>query len=71
MRNSAGKTGEQIAREILNKNNISGVSIVMGVEGQDHFNSKTNTISLSPSVYNSASVTAQAIAAHEVGHAIQ
>ena len=69
--NSSGKTGAQVARSILDRNGITNVNIVAGFEGQDSFNSKTNTITLSPSVYNNASVSAQAIAAHEAGHAIQ
>ncbi len=68
---SAQKTGAQVANEILAKNGITNVKVVSGVEGQDHFNPQTNTISLSPSTYNSSSVSAMAIAAHEVGHAIQ
>ncbi len=65
------KTGAQVANEILAKNGITDVRVVSGVEGQDHFNPHTKTISLSPSTYNSSSVSAMAIAAHEVGHAIQ
>ena len=69
--NSYGKTGSQVAREILQKNKIANVQVLMGGEGKDHYNPRTNVIQLSPSVYNSSSVSAAAIAAHEVGHAIQ
>ncbi len=68
---SGQKTGAQVAAMILEKNNITDVRIVSGNEGQDHFNPKTRVISLSPSVYNSSSVSANAIAAHECGHAMQ
>ncbi|BDU67476.1 MAG: zinc metallopeptidase [Candidatus Tyloplasma litorale] len=68
---SSQKTGQQIAREILQKNGIQNVKVILGKEGQDHFNPQSGVISLSPSVYNSSSISAMAIAAHEVGHAIQ
>lgn len=68
---SSQKTGYQVALDILNANNILNVQVVAGIEGKDHFNPRTNVISLSPSVYGSASLTAATIAAHEVGHAIQ
>ncbi len=68
---SKQKTGSQVALEILAKNGITDVRVISGVEGSDHFNPQTKTVSLSPSVYNSSSVSAMAIAAHEVGHAIQ
>ena len=71
VRNSANKTGAQIAFEILERNGVKGVKIYQGKEGQDHFDPVANKIVLSPSVYSSASVTAAAIASHEVGHAIQ
>ncbi len=69
--NSTQKTGAQIAQEMLAKNGITNVKVIAGVEGQDHFNPQTGVVSLSPSTYNSSSVSAMAIAAHEVGHAIQ
>ena len=37
----------------------------------DNFNPTNKTITLSPEVYGSASVASEAIAAHEVGHAVQ
>ncbi len=70
--NSYNKTGAEIAREILHKNNINNVQVVMASnEGTDHYNPRTNVINLSPSVYNSKSISASAIASHEAGHAIQ
>ncbi len=68
---SSQKTGSQVALEILAANGITDVRVIAGAEGQDHFNPETKTISLSPSTYNSSSISAMAIAAHEVGHAIQ
>ena len=37
----------------------------------DHYNPKTKTVNLSEEVYNSTSISALGVAAHEVGHAIQ
>ncbi len=68
---SSQKTGAEVAKAILDKNGITNVKITIGREGSDHFDPKTNTISLSPSIHNSSSVSAMAIAAHETGHAIQ
>lgn len=68
---SSQKTGAQVAKEMLAKNGITDVKVILGQEGQDHFNPQTKTVSLSPSTYNSSSISAMAIAAHEVGHAIQ
>ncbi len=68
---STQKTGAQVANEILAANGITDVKVIAGREGHDHFNPETKTISLSPSTYNSSSISAMAIAAHEVGHAIQ
>ena len=44
---------------------------IRGRENEDHFDPRTNSISLSPSVYNRSTVTAYATACHEVGHACQ
>lgn len=70
--NSSGKSGAQIAQEILSKNGITDVKVVQGTKPLgDNFNPTNKTITLSPEVYGSASVAAEAVAAHEVGHAIQ
>ena len=68
---SSQKTGAEVAKMILAKKNITNVQVLIGQENKDHFNPTTNQIFLSPSVYNSSSVSAMAIAAHETGHAIQ
>ena len=67
-----GKTAAQVAREILDSNGLYNVQVgVIHGELTDNYNPKTNTVSLSSSVYNSTSVGAIGVAAHEVGHAIQ
>lgn len=68
---SSGITGREAAERMLAANGVTGVQIMRGNEGQDHFDPRTNSISLSPSVYDHSSVTAYATACHEVGHACQ
>ena len=68
---STGLTGAQAAHNMLHYYGIYNVSVGMGAEGQDHFDPRTNSISLSPSAYNGRSVTAIATACHEAGHACQ
>lgn len=65
-------TGAEAARRVLEQNGVFGVTIerVAG-ELTDHFDPKTNTIRLSQSVYDTASVAAVGVAAHEAGHAVQ
>ena len=71
VRSSSGITGAQAAERMLRANGVTGVVIQRGNEGQDHFDPRSNSISLSPSVYDNCSVTAYATACHEVGHACQ
>ena len=69
VRNRSGITGAEAARRILLENGITDVRI----EGEltDHYNPRTNVVSLSADVFNSTSVAAVGIAAHEVGHVCQ
>ncbi len=69
---SAGLTGREVALQMLRDSGISDVKVV-SVNGflSDHYNPVTKTINLSPEVYNSSSVAAAAVAAHETGHAVQ
>ncbi|MDJ0941775.1 MAG: zinc metallopeptidase [Woeseiaceae bacterium] len=72
IRNSAGLTGVQTAQTILDANSMGDVSVKV-VPGRltDHYDPRDKTVALSESVYANQSVAATAIAAHEVGHAIQ
>lgn len=65
-------TGEMAARQILNENDLQNVRIEH-VAGNlsDHYDPKANVIRLSDSVYQSTSVAAIGVAAHEAGHAVQ
>ena len=68
----AGLTGAEAARMVLEMNGVNDVDIrPIAGELTDHFDPKTNTISLSQGVYNVTSVAAVGIAAHEAGHAVQ
>ncbi len=70
--NARGFTAAEVARRILDDNGLHDVGITH-VAGNltDNFNPKTNVVSLSDTVYNSTSVAAIGVAAHECGHAIQ
>ncbi|GGI39832.1 zinc metallopeptidase [Mammaliicoccus stepanovicii] len=72
VRSTSGKTGKQVAEEILAANGIHDVEVLQG-EGflSDHFDPMKKRVVLSPSNYQQPSVAGTAIAAHEVGHAIQ
>lgn len=72
IRGSFGLTGSQVARYILDKNGLYNVRIehVHG-ELSDHYDPRAKVVRLSDSVYGSTSLAAVAVAAHEVGHAIQ
>ena len=67
-----GMTGAQAAEYILQQNGIYDVE-VLHISGHlsDNFNPKNKTINLSDSVYNSTSIAAIGVAAHEAGHAVQ
>lgn len=69
---SRGMTGAQVAREILKRNNLNDVRVVE-TNGMlsDHYDPRSRTVRLSPDVYREPSVAAIAVAAHEVGHALQ
>ena len=64
-------TGAQVAAAIMRDNGISAAVQHVGGTLSDHYNPRTNTLGLSSGVYDSASVAALGIAAHEVGHLMQ
>ncbi len=72
VRNRRGLTGAQAAHNVLSAYGVAGVRIER-VSGNltDHFDPRTNIIRLSDSVYDSTSVAAVGVAAHEAGHAVQ
>ena len=68
----SGKSGREIAEDMLRHYNIHDVKIVPanGVL-TDHYNPLTKTVSLSEPVYHGRNIAAAAVAAHECGHAVQ
>jgi len=65
-------TGAQAAQRLISSGNLYGVQI-QGVAGNlsDHYDPRNKTLYLSQGVANAASVASVAIAAHELGHALQ
>jgi Zn-dependent membrane protease YugP len=72
VRASSNITGAECAREILQAAQIHDVDVVQ-VDGflGDHYDPTTKRLCLSSNVYNTPSIAALGIAAHETGHAIQ
>lgn len=72
VRLDSGLTGREVAERMLREHGITDVQVI-STAGQltDHYNPASRTINLSEPVYNSNSVMAAAVAAHETGHAIQ
>ena len=70
--NSGKLTGKEVAEKILEMNGLSNVKVGR-INGSltDHYDPRNKTINLSDGIYNSNSISACAVAAHEVGHAIQ
>jgi Zn-dependent membrane protease YugP len=80
---SNGLTGAQVAQTILSRNGIAGtpgqaggvraVGVAQAISGSlsDHYDPRTGIVALSDSVYGESTVAATAVAAHEVGHALQ
>ncbi len=70
--NARGLTAAVVARSILDSNGLHHVKIEkIGGQLSDHFDPKANVVRLSEGVYESTSISAAGVAAHEVGHAIQ
>ncbi len=67
-----GLTGREVAEKMLRDNGIYDVTVT-STPGMltDHYNPINKTVNLSSGVYNSASIAAAAVAAHECGHALQ
>ena len=68
----SGLTGAQAAQRLINNGGLYGVQI-QGIRGKmtDHYDPRTKVLGLSAGVGNSNSVASLAIAAHELGHAMQ
>lgn len=72
VRNARNMTGKEAAITILNSAGIYDVSVQrVGGNLTDHYSPKEKVLRLSDSVYDSTSVAAIGVAAHECGHAVQ
>ena len=69
---SSNLSGREIAEKMLTDHGIYDVKVI-SVNGQltDHYNPAKKTVNLSEVVYNERNAAAAAVAAHEVGHAVQ
>lgn len=67
-----GLSGREIAEKMLADHGITDVQVI-STPGQltDHYNPGNKTVNLSDVVYNQINASAAAVAAHEVGHAVQ
>ena len=67
-----GMSGAEIASQMLQDHGIYDVKVI-STPGQltDHYNPMDKTVNLSEAVYNQRNAAAAAVAAHEVGHAVQ
>ncbi|MGF1547581.1 MAG: zinc metallopeptidase [Thiotrichales bacterium] len=64
-------TGGELARHLLDRFGMAEVKVETTQPGGDHYDPRTRTVRLSPDNHDQRSLTAVAVAAHEVGHAIQ
>lgn len=68
---STGRTGAEVAKEILNRNGLSHIKVEPIKWGGDHYDPVNKVVKLSGEFYNGTSLAAVTVAAHECGHAIQ
>ncbi|MFT5083583.1 MAG: Zn-dependent membrane protease YugP [Lentisphaeria bacterium] len=64
-------TGGELAEHLLHRFGLEGFVVEETLPGQDHFDFTAKAVRLSPKNYSGKSLTAIAVAAHEVGHALQ
>jgi Zn-dependent membrane protease YugP len=72
VRARSGLTGAQAAQRLINTGGLSGVQVA-GTSGDlsDHYDPRNKTLFLSQNVANLPSIASIAVAAHELGHAMQ
>ena len=68
---TTGWNGQQAAKAMMAQYGIGDLPVHMGGDNEDHFDPRTNSVTLDPHAYSQPSVTAVATACHEVGHACQ
>ena len=64
-------SGAELARHLLDRFDMQTVGVEKTEAGNDHYDPQSRTVRLSPQNHDQNSLTAVAVAAHEVGHAIQ
>jgi uncharacterized protein len=64
-------TGAELARHLLDDAGLHDVKVEKTNERQDHYSLTDRAVRLSPSLFDGKSITAIAVAAHEVAHAVQ
>lgn len=68
----SGMTASQVAEDMLRQNGITDVTVQrIGGNLTDNYDPRNNVLSLSSTVYDSSSLSALGVAAHEVGHVLQ
>lgn len=71
-KNSQSLSGQEVARKILDQHGLKDIHVV-SVSGNltDHYDPARKVVKLSSDIFNGTTIAAMAVAAHEVGHAIQ
>ncbi|OED37989.1 Zn-dependent protease [Chromatiales bacterium (ex Bugula neritina AB1)] len=64
-------TGGELAEHLIQRFDLEGITVEETAPDRDHFDGSAPAVRLSPRNYKGKSLTAVAVAAHEVGHAIQ
>jgi Zn-dependent membrane protease YugP len=64
-------TGGELALHLIERFALEGVTVIKGEADEDYYDPGKKIVCLSPEVHDGKSLTAVAVAAHEVGHAIQ
>ena len=72
VRSMRGRTAAEVARQILDDHGLGYVQVDrIGGKLTDNYDPRTNIVHLSQEVYDSSSIAAIGVAAHECGHAVQ
>ncbi|GJM13967.1 MAG: hypothetical protein DHS20C12_23700 [Pseudohongiella sp.] len=64
-------TGGELAKHLIQRFELTGITVEETTPNSDHFDPSVPAVRLSPDNFNGRSLTAVAVAAHEVGHAMQ
>jgi len=64
-------TGGELAEHLIKRFELTGITVEETAPNTDHFDPSGPVVRLSPDNFNGRSLTAVAVAAHEVGHAMQ